>query len=180
MTKDIYAPLSQEELEGLEAGQLVNLSGEIYTARDAAHKLLFEMMKRGEEPPFPLVGQAVYYAGPCPAPPGRLIGSIGPTTSGRMDAYSPFLIERGLKAMIGKGPRSQAVKEAIVRFKGVYLVAVGGVAALMSQCVTSVEEVAFPELGTEAVRRIRVKQLPLVVGIDCLGRDVYGMRNDVS
>jgi fumarate hydratase subunit beta len=168
--------MSQEVIDGLRAGEMILLSGEIYTARDAAHKKLVEMLARGEEPPIKLEGQAVFYAGPCPAPPGRPIGSIGPTSSGRMDAYAPFLMEHGLKAMIGKGPRSAEVREAIARRKGVYLIAVGGAAALMSQRVLSADVAAFPELGTEAVWRLKVESMPLFVGIDAEGRDMYKMR----
>ncbi|MDR1643664.1 MAG: FumA C-terminus/TtdB family hydratase beta subunit [Clostridiales bacterium] len=175
-SRKVTAPLSQEVLESFEAGEMILLSGEVYTARDAAHKRLVDMLERGEPAPFPLEGKVVYYAGPCPAPEGRVIGSIGPTTSGRMDKHSPYLIERGLKAMIGKGPRSDEVKEAIVKHKGVYLIAIGGAAALMSQRVESAEVVAFHDLGTEAIRRLVVNDLPLFVGIDCKGRDAYGLR----
>jgi fumarate hydratase subunit beta len=150
---------------GLQRGDGVRLTGWLYTARDAAHRRMTEMIRNGEEPPFPFRGQVVFYAGPCPAPPGRVIGSVGPTTSGRMDAYSPFLIERGLKFMIGKGARSKAVADAIRVHGGVYFTAVGGVAALMAGCVSRSEIVAFEDLGAEAIRRIYAEELPLTVSI---------------
>ena len=169
----INTPVSRAVIEELTAGEMVHISGQVYTARDAAHKRLVEMMQQGQEAPFDFAGQIVYYAGPCPAKPGRVIGSVGPTTSGRMDAYSPFLIERGLTAMIGKGLRDQAVIDSIVKNKGVYFAAIGGAAALMSQCVTAVEIIAFEDLGPEAIRRLTVEKLPVVVAVDSRGRDVY-------
>ncbi|MCL2117036.1 MAG: Fe-S-containing hydro-lyase [Planctomycetaceae bacterium] len=169
----LETPISDETIAGLTAGQTVRLSGTVYTARDAAHKRMVEMLRRGEEPPFPFAGQVVFYAGPCPSPPGRVIGSIGPTTSGRMDAYAPELIRCGLKVMIGKGSRSAEVVEAIREYGGVYFAAVGGAAALMSRCVKSAEVVAFDDLGTEAVRRLTVERLPLIVALDSSGNCVY-------
>ena len=157
----------------LPAGTRVLLSGRIYTARDAAHLRLTELLEAGQAPPFPFAGQVVFYAGPCPARPGTVCGPIGPTTSGRLDAYSPFLIERGLKYMIGKGPRSPEVAAAIARHKGLYFAAIGGAAALMSRRVTSVELIAFEDLGTEAIRLLTVEDLPLVVALDAQGRDIY-------
>jgi fumarate hydratase subunit beta len=171
--KIIQTPLSDATIAGLSAGDLVYLSGPVYTARDAAHQRLVEGLDQGLTPPFDFQGQVVYYAGPCPAKPGRIIGSVGPTTSGRMDAYSPRLIERGLKAMIGKGLRDQAVMEAIVKHGGIYFAAIGGAAALMSQCVKEVEMVAYEDLGTEAIRRLRLEMMPVVVAVDARGREAY-------
>jgi len=166
-------PISDEMIAGLTTGEMITLSGTVYTARDAAHKRMVEMLNRDEEPPFPFMGQVVFYAGPCPNPPGRVIGSIGPTTSGRMDAYTPLLIRRGLKVMIGKGSRNADVVEAIRECCGVYLAAIGGAAALMSRCVKKAEVVAFDDLGTEAVRRLTVERLPLIVAIDSRGNCIY-------
>lgn len=171
--KVLTTPLSDEVMAGLKAGEMVYLSGPVYTARDAAHKRLVEMIDRGERMPFDFPGQVVYYAGPCPAKPGQVIGSVGPTTSGRMDAYSPVLIEHGLKAMIGKGLRDDKVKRAIVGHGGVYFAAIGGAAALMSQCVRAAEVTAFEDLGTEAIRRLIVEELPVVVAFDSAGDDIY-------
>jgi len=169
----LSTPLSEEMTADLPAGAQVRLSGRIYTARDAAHLRLVEMIAAGREPPFPFAGQVVFYAGPCPARPGAVCGPIGPTTSGRLDAYSPFLIERGLKYMIGKGARSPEVAEAVVRRRGLYFAAVGGAAALMSRRVAAVELVAFEDLGPEAIRLLTVEDLPLVVALDSRGRSVY-------
>ena len=169
----VQTPLSDEVIKSLKTGDMIYLSGTVYTARDAAHKRLVEMIGRGEQPPFDFKGQIVYYAGPCPNKPGFVIGSVGPTTSGRMDAYTPTLIEHGLKAMIGKGLRDAAVKEAIVRHGGVYFAAIGGAAALMSQCVKKAEIIAFEDLGTEAVRRLEIEMLPVVVALDSTGCDIY-------
>lgn len=171
----LMTPFDDETLRALRIGDTVYLSGAVYTGRDAAHKRMAELLDRGGAPPFPYDGQVIFYAGPCPAPPGRAIGSIGPTTSGRMDAYSPALIAAGLRVMIGKGFRSPAVVGAIREHGGVYFAAVGGAAALMSKCVTAAEVVAFPELGTEAIRRLMVVNLPLIVATDCQGRDLYSI-----
>lgn len=171
----VSAPLTDEIIRSFKAGEMVYITGTIYTARDAAHKRLFEMLQRGEPMPFDFEGQAVYYAGPAPAKPGRPIGSVGPTTGGRMDAYTPTLIAEGLKVMIGKGTRSEEVVEAIKQHTGVYFAAIGGAAALMARCVVSAEMVAFEELGTEAIRRLQVKELPVVVAVDCEGNDIYAM-----
>ncbi|MDR1000287.1 MAG: FumA C-terminus/TtdB family hydratase beta subunit [Clostridiales bacterium] len=161
--KKISTPIDDQTISKLNTGDMVLLSGYIYTARDAAHKRMFDCLCANAAPPFDYAGQVVFYAGPCPTPPGKIIGSIGPTTSGRMDAYSPALIHAGLKVMIGKGERSIAVKEAIRERGGLYLAAVGGVAALMSQCVAKAELIAYDDLGTEAVRKLTVKELPLIV-----------------
>lgn len=152
---------------------MVYISGTVYTARDAAHKRLAEMLECGEAMPFDFNGQAVYYAGPAPAKPGKPIGSVGPTTGERMDAYSPTLIAEGLKVMIGKGTRSREVIDAMKTHTGVYFAAIGGAAALMAKCVLSAEVIAFDELGTEAIRKLEVKELPVVVAIDCFGNDIY-------
>ena len=170
----LQTPILDDVIADLTVGQMVYLSGTVYTARDAAHKRMVEMLKRGEMPPFPFAGQVVFYAGPCPSPPGRVIGSIGPTTSGRMDAYAPELMRHGLKAMIGKGTRSAEVVTAIQDCGGVYFAAIGGAAAAMSRCVQAAEVVAFDDLGTEAVRRLTVERLPLIVAVDSCGNSVYG------
>ena len=169
----LRAPFTDDVIRSLTAGDLVYLSGTIYTARDAAHKRLCEMLDRGEPMPFDFAGQVVYYAGPCPAKPGQPIGSVGPTTAGRMDAYSPRLIREGLKVMIGKGLRDAAVVDALKQYTGVFFAAIGGAAALMARCVDSAEVIAFDELGTEAIRRLTVTELPVIVAIDCQGRNVY-------
>lgn len=171
--KEVNLPMTDETIATLKAGDMVLLSGEIYTGRDAAHKRLFELIQAGAGLPLDINGKVIYYAGPCPAKPGEPIGSVGPTTSGRMDAYSPLLIENGLKMMIGKGYRNQAVKEAIVKHGGLYFVAIGGAAALMAKCVKSAEVVAFEDLGTEAIRRLAVDKLPVIVAIDSKGNDFY-------
>ena len=174
----LQAPFSNETIRSLKAGDMVYISGTVYTARDAAHKRLCEMLERGEPMSFDFAGQAVYYAGPAPAKPGKPIGSVGPTTGGRMDAYSPTLIAEGLKVMIGKGTRSAEVIEAMKKHIGVYFVAIGGAAALMAKCVESAEVIAFEELGTEAIRKLQVKELPVVVAIDCRGNDIYQSGRD--
>jgi len=171
--KDIKAPFLDEEIETLNAGDVALISGVIYTGRDAAHKRMVEMLERDEDMPFDFSGQAIYYAGPSPSPPGYVIGSIGPTTSGRMDAYTPILMEKGLKVMIGKGRRDQQVIESIVKHKGVYFAAIGGAAALMSKCVKSAEIVAFEDLGTEAIRKLTVEKLPVIVVVDSKGNNAY-------
>lgn len=171
--KVITPPLTAEVIKSLKAGDMVYITGTVYTARDAAHKRLCEMIDRGEEMPFDFNGQIVYYAGPCPAKPGEPIGSVGPTTSGRMDAYSPTLIRKGLKAMIGKGLRDKSVVQALQSETGVYFAAIGGAAALMSQCVKEAEVIAFDDLGTEAIRKLRVENLPVIVAIDSEGNNSY-------
>lgn len=170
---EMVAPLDQMELETLRAGDVVHISGTIYTGRDAAHKRMTEYLLEGKALPINLEGEVIYYAGPCPPKPGEAIGSVGPTTASRMDAYSPILIESGLTAMIGKGARSDSVVEAIKKHKGIYFAAVGGVAALMGKCVIHSEIVAFEDLGTEAIRRLTIKELPVIVAIDSLGNNLY-------
>lgn len=173
MRKHIYAPLAREEVENLHAGDSVLLSGTIYTGRDAAHKRLCNLIETGEELPFDILNQVIYYAGPCPAKPGDAIGSCGPTTSYRMDAYAPKLCDLGLIGMIGKGQRSNAVIESIKRNHGVYFAATGGAGALIATCVKKAEVIAFDDLGTEAIRRLTVENLPLIVAIDAQGGNLY-------
>ena len=169
----ITTPIDSSDLENLTAGDTVLLSGIVYTARDQAHKRLFEAYQRGEPLPFELKGSAIYYVGPTPEKEGEVIGSAGPTTSGRMDSYSPLLLDLGNKIMIGKGKRSQAVKDAIIKNKAVYLGAIGGAGALMAESIKSVEIIAWPDLGCEAVRKMEVKDMPLTVVIDTKGNDLY-------
>jgi fumarate hydratase subunit beta len=169
--------LNTDELKdavfGLEVGDRVILSGTIYTARDAAHKRLFELLDAGKKLPFNLKGAIIYYAGPTPAREGMAVGSCGPTTSSRMDAFSPRLLDLGLLAMIGKGERSEKVVSAIVRNNAIYLCAVGGAGALIARHITSSEVVAFHELGCESIKRMTIDSLPLTVGIDCTGASIY-------
>jgi fumarate hydratase subunit beta len=171
--KRITTPLTDEVVSGLRAGDRVLISGTVLTARDAAHKRLSELIADGRPLPIDLRGQIVYYAGPSPAKPGKVIGSIGPTTSGRMDAYSPALLDLGLKGMIGKGTRSEAVREAMVRNKAVYFAVVGGAAALLAQRVTGARIVAYEDLGPEAIRELDVVDFPAIVVNDALGGDLY-------
>ena len=169
----ITTPLDEETVARLRAGDRVLLSGVVYTARDAAHRRLVEAIRRGDPLPFELKGQVIYYAGPSPAPPGRPIGSIGPTTSGRMDPYTIPLLELGLKGMIGKGRRSGEVKEALKEFKAVYFAAIGGAAALYARHVVSAEVIAYEDLGPEAIRRLVLDGMPLFVVNDIYGGDLY-------
>jgi len=169
----LYTPLSDKTVESLKIGDRVLLSGNVYSARDAAHKRLVELLDRGEPLPFDIKGQVIYFVGPTPARPGRQIGSAGPTTSSRMDKYSPRLIEKGLKGMIGKGFRSQEVIEAMKRYKCVYFAATGGAGALLSQRIKEVEIVAYEDLGPEAIRRLKLDNFPVVVVNDTRGNDLY-------
>ena len=169
----IQTPLTKEEAQKLKAGDTVLLTGVIYTARDAAHKRMCEALERGEELPFPLQDTVIYYVGPTPAPPGRVIGSAGPTTSGRMDAYAPRLMEEGLRGMIGKGERTDAVIESMKKNGAVYFAATGGAAALLASRIKAAKVIAWEDLGTEAVRRLEVEDFPLTVVIDAQGRDLY-------
>ncbi|MGC9372600.1 MAG: Fe-S-containing hydro-lyase [Thermovirgaceae bacterium] len=169
----LTTPLDTETVRNLQAGDSVLLNGVIYTARDAAHQRLVESADAGRPLPFPIRGQVLYYVGPAPAPPGWAVGPAGPTTSGRMDPYTPRLLELGLKGMIGKGSRSAGVIEAMKRHDAVYFGAVGGAAALVAKSVTGVEIVAYEDLGPEAVYRFTVSHLPLTVLIDCQGRNLY-------
>lgn len=171
--KRIKYPFEKEKLAKLNAGDRVLLTGTIYTARDAAHKRITEMIARGEEPPFDINDCAIYYVGPTPAKEGHPIGSAGPTTSYRMDAYSPALLDMGESIMIGKGQRSDEVKEAAVRNGAVYMAAIGGAAALMAGHIKSAEVIAFEDLGAEAVRKLYVEDMPLTVVLDTKGGDLY-------
>ena len=173
MEKRITTPLTKDTISELKAGDSVLLSGIIYTARDAAHKRMVEDYEKGIDFPFDLKGQIIYYAGPCPAKPGEVIGSCGPTTAGRMDKYTPLLLEHGLSGMLGKGARNQAVCDAIVKNKSIYLGAIGGAGALIAESIKSAEVIAYPELGTEAVRKLYVEDLPCVVLYDSCGSDLY-------
>ena len=166
-------PADKADLSKLRAGDKLTVSGTIYTARDAAHKRLTELIASGEELPLDIRGAAIYYAGPTPEKPGQVIGSCGPTTSGRMDAYAPLLLDRGLAVMIGKGDRNAAVIDAIVRNGAVYLAAMGGAGALMGSCVKSARVVCYEDLGCEAIRELKVENMPLTVVIDSQGNDLY-------
>lgn len=161
------------EWKKLKAGDSVLISGTMYTARDAAHKRMIELLDRGEELPFDIAGQTIYYLGPSPAKPGQIIGSAGPTTSTRMDRYTPALLDLGLKGMIGKGRRSEEVIGAMKRNGAVYFAAIGGAGALLSKAITKAEVIAWEDLGTEAVRRIEVKDFPAIVVIDSQGNNLY-------
>jgi fumarate hydratase subunit beta len=172
-TLNIKSPLDEETIKKLKAGDQVFISGVIYTARDAAHKRLVEALDKGEKLPFDLTNQTVYYMGPSPAKPGQVIGSAGPTTSGRMDSYAPRLMSAGLKGMIGKGNRSQAVKDAIKKYKAVYFAAIGGAGALISKSIKKAEVIAYEDLGAEAIRRLEVKNFPVTVINDIYGSDLY-------
>ncbi len=172
-TIKITTPITKDKIKDLKAGDSVLLSGTIYTARDAAHKRMIEALDRGEKLPIEIKDQTIYYAGPAPAKPGRVIGSCGPTTSGRMDAYAPTLIRLGLTGMIGKGERSDEVVSAMTECGAVYFGAIGGAGALISKCVTSAEVVAYDDLGAEAIRRLTVENFPLTVIIDTKGNNLY-------
>jgi fumarate hydratase subunit beta len=169
----IEAPLTQEKLARLKAGDSVLISGTIYTGRDAAHKKMVEALARGEELPFEVREQIIYFVGPTPAKPGQVIGSAGPTTSGRMDAYSPKLIELGLTGMIGKGIRSSEVIESMKKHGAVYFGAIGGAGAVLAKRILAAEVIAYPELGPEAVRKLEVKDFPVIVIIDKDGNNLY-------
>ena len=173
MDKHITAPLQEDEIRELRAGDYVFITGTIYTARDAAHKRMKEALEAGESLPFDVNGNVIYYMGPSPAREGRPIGSAGPTTASRMDRYAPELLDLGLKGMIGKGKRTQEVKDAIVRNGAVYFAAVGGAGALLSQRIKSSEVIAYEDLGTEAVRKLEVENFPLIVVIDSQGNNLY-------
>jgi len=163
----------RESVLKLNAGDRVLLSGNIYTSRDAAHKRISELIQKGEKLPYDLDGAVIYYAGPTPAPEGKVIGSCGPTTSGRMDVFAPRFLDRGLMAMIGKGERSSAVRDAIVRNKAVYFCATGGAGALIARCIKECEVIAFHDLGCESVKRFYVEDMPLIVAIDSYGNDIF-------
>lgn len=169
----IRVPFVKEELENLKSGDYIYLTGTIYTARDAAHKRLYESMLKGEELPIALDNNIIYYLGPSPARPGQVIGSAGPTTSSRMDKYTPLMLDAGLKGMIGKGKRNQEVIDSIVKNGAVYMAAVGGAGALLSKCIKESEVIAYEYLGTEAIRKLRVEELPVIVVIDKEGNNLY-------
>ena len=173
MERHITAPIDKETAKELQAGDYVYLTGTIYTARDAAHKRMQEALEKGEALPIEMEGNVIYYMGPSPAREGRPIGSAGPTTASRMDKYAPKLLDLGLIGMIGKGKRSQAVKDAIVRNGAVYFAAVGGAGALLAGAIKTSEVVAYDDLGTEAIRRLTVENFPAIVVIDAKGRDLY-------
>ena len=173
MEKHIQVPFSSHSAEELKAGDYVYLTGIIYTARDAAHKRMHEALEKGESLPLSMEDNVIYYMGPSPARPGRTIGSAGPTTASRMDKYTPALLDRGLRGMIGKGKRSQAVKDSIVRNGAVYFAAVGGAGALLSRSILTSEVIAYDDLGTEAIRKLEVKDFPVIVVMDAVGNDLY-------
>ncbi len=169
----LKTPLTNEDVNKLHSGDKVFLSGLVYTARDAAHKRLFDSLNAGEKPPFPLQGAVIYYVGPTPAPPGRVIGAAGPTTSGRMDKYAPLLHSMGVKATIGKGRRNIEVCRALQENRAVYFGATGGAGALLSQHIIEAQIIAYEAFGTEAIRQLRVKDFPLLVVNDCHGGELY-------
>lgn len=173
MDRHISAPITKEDTSSLRAGDYVYITGTIYTARDAAHKRMEETLEKNESLPIDIKNQIIYYMGPSPARDGRPIGSAGPTTASRMDKYTPKLLDLGLSAMIGKGKRSEEVLNAIVRNKSVYMAAVGGAGALLSKCILSSEVVAYEDLGTEAIRKLEVKDFPVIVVADCEGNYLY-------
>lgn len=172
-TYNLTTPLSEEDVAQLESGDIVNLTGVLYTARDAAHKKLVDLIEAGEELPFDLKGSVIYFVGPTPPKPGDPIGSAGPTTSYRMDTYSPTLLKHGSKGMIGKGKRNQEVKDACKEYTGVYFGATGGAGALLGKKIKSAEIIAYPELGPEAIRKIEVENFPVTVINDTKGNDLY-------
>ena len=173
MERYITTPLTKEKTKDLKAGDYVYITGTIYTARDAAHKKMDESLEKNETLPIDMEGNIIYYMGPSPAREGRPIGSAGPTTASRMDKYAPKLLDLGLKGMIGKGKRTQEVKEAIIRNQAVYFIAVGGAGALLSKCIKKSEVVAYDELGTEAIRKLEVENFPVIVVIDAEGNNLY-------
>lgn len=173
MDKYINAPFDKETADSLKAGDYVYITGTIYTARDAAHKRMYEALAEGKELPLEMENTVIYYMGPSPAREGRPIGSAGPTTASRMDKYAPSLLDLGLRGMIGKGKRTEEVKNAIVRNHAVYFAAVGGAGALLSKCIKSSEVIAYDDLGTEAIRKLEVENFPVIVVIDSEGNNLY-------
>lgn len=173
MDKYVNTPLTKEKAADLKAGDYVYISGTIYTARDAAHKRMVESLERGEELPFDVNNEIIYYLGPTPNRDGQVIGSAGPTTSSRMDKYSPVLLDRGLTGMVGKGKRDETVIASMKKNTAVYFAAVGGAGALLSQCIKKSEVIAYEDLGTEAIRRLEVENLPVITVIDCEGNNLY-------
>jgi len=172
-TVHLTTPLETEDLEKLQIGDKVYISGTIYTGRDAAHKRLVELVKEGKQLPFDIEGQVIYYVGPAPAPPGKPIGSAGPTTSYRMDPYAPDLMDVGLKGMIGKGPRSQSVIDSMKKNKAVYFAAIGGAAVVVAESIKEAKVIAYEDLGTEAIREMKVDNFPCIVANDVMGNDIY-------
>ncbi len=172
-TKKITTPLTDDAVAALRSGDNVSITGYIYTGRDAAHKKMVDLIQKGEKLPFDPKGQLIYFVGPTPAKPGQVIGSAGPTTSGRMNKYSPYLLASGLKGMIGKGEMGPEVVDALKKHKGVYMVATGGAAALIAKRITEATLVAYEELGPEAVRRLKVVDFPAIVAQDCYGGNIY-------
>ena len=173
MDKKIQAPISNEDANSLRAGDYVYITGTIYTARDAAHKRMYEALEKNQQLPIEIANNIIYYMGPSPAREGRPIGSAGPTTASRMDKYAPKLLDLGLKGMIGKGKRSQAVRDAIVRNGSVYFAAIGGAGAILSKCIKKSEVIAYDDLGTEAIRKLYVEDFPVIVVIDSEGNNLY-------
>lgn len=171
--KYINTPITEQDIESLETGDMVYISGTIYTARDAAHKRLYEAIQAHQEIPVELKDNIIYYLGPSPAREGQVIGSAGPTTSSRMDKYTPLMLEHGLKGMIGKGKRSEQVIASMVKNKAVYFAAIGGAGALLSKCIKKAEVIAYEDLGTEAIRKLEVEKLPAIVVIDSKGNNLY-------
>jgi fumarate hydratase subunit beta len=171
--KEVVPPLSDGDVESLKAGDRVRIYGVIYTARDAAHGRLMELAEAGRPLPIDILGQIIYYTGPSPARPGEVVGSVGPTTAGRMDKFTPTLLHLGLKGTIGKGARSQPVKDGLRQYRGVYFGAIGGAGAVLSRFVKKLEIVAYEDLGTEAIRRLEVESFPAIVINDCHGGDLY-------
>ena len=178
MEKHMNVPATKEETQNLSAGDSVLISGTIYTARDAAHKRMQEALQKGEKLPFDIKDAFLYYMGPSPARPGQVIGSAGPTTSGRMDVYTPALLDLGMRGMIGKGKRTPEVIQAMKRNEAVYFAAIGGAGALLSKCILSSEVIAYEDLGTEAIRKLTVKDLPAIVVIDKDGNSLYDRKED--
>lgn len=173
MKKIIHAPIVREEILELKSGDSVYITGTIYTARDAAHKRMYELLEKGDSLPFDIQNNIIYYMGPSPARPGRPIGSAGPTTASRMDKYTPSLLERGLGGMIAKGKRSEEVRQAIIKNNSVYFAAIGGAGALLSKAIKSSEIIAYEDLGTEAICKLEVEEFPVIVVIDSKGNNLY-------
>lgn len=180
MIQHIHAPVIEKEIINLKAGDIVQLSGIIITGRDAAHERLVNMINQGQYLPISLKNEIIYYTGPCPAKPGQVIGPCGPTTSSRMDAYAPRLLDLGLKGIIGKGERSESVIKSIIENKAVYFAATGGAGALISTCIKKAQVIAFADLGPEAIYRLEVKNFPLIVAIDAQGNNLYNSKNTVK
>lgn len=175
MEKHITVPFDKDTVKELKAGDYVYLTGTIYTARDAAHKRMYEALQNGEALPFDIEGNVIYYMGPSPAREGRPIGSAGPTTASRMDKYTPALLELGMRGMIGKGRRTEAVRESMMKNQAVYFAAVGGAGALLSKSILQAEVIAYEDLGTEAIRKLEIKDFPVIVVMDCEGNNLYDM-----